>query len=135
MGVDRRQADVDRRQADVDKRQTDVDIRQTDVERRQTDVDRWQTDVDRKQTDVDRGQTNDDVRTSTFARFLRDLPENETVRDDDDDERSEVDGDDVEEVVGELVSSRREEVERDTLREPLEHRVSLHVEDDALQEE
>ena len=71
--------------------------------------------------------------TSTFASLPGDLAEDETVRDNDDDERREVDGDDVEEVVGELVAPRREEVEGDALREPLEHRVFLHVKDDALQ--
>ena len=64
-----------------------------------------------------------------------DLADDEGVGDEDDGERQHVDGDDVEQVVGELVRRRREEVERDALREPRVLRVVLHVEDGALQVE
>ncbi len=73
--------------------------------------------------------------TFVFASALVDLADDEGVGDEDDGERQHVDGDDVEQVVGELVRRRREEVERDALREPRVLRVVLHVEDGALQVE
>ena len=52
---------------------------------------------------------------------------------DDDEQRQSVDRHDVEQVVGEFVRRRREEVKRHTLSEPREVRVVLHVEYYTLQ--
>ena len=55
------------------------------------------------------------------------------IADDDGDERKEVDGEDVEEIVVKLMSSRWKEVERDTLCEPREHRMMFFMEYYALE--
>ena len=70
--------------------------------------------------------------TLVFARLARDLAEDEAVREEDDNERHQVHGEYVEQVVGQLMRSGREEAKRDALRKPGERWVRLDMEDDAL---
>ena len=74
------------------------------------------------------------ILTFSFPRFSGHLAQDETVGDDDHSEGDDVDGDDVEEVVRELVGGGGEEVKGNTLREPGELRMPLHVENNALKQ-
>ena len=63
---------------------------------------------------------------------LGDLPHDERVRDENDDERRKIQCCDVEQIVSEFVRVAWERVEGHALLEPIKLRVRFHVKDDAL---
>ena len=70
--------------------------------------------------------------TSGLASLLRDDAENERVRDGDDEQRKDVDGDEVEDIVDVFVDRRRKSVERDALFERRNGRMRFDVKYHAL---
>ena len=72
--------------------------------------------------------------TFAFPCFSCHFTENDAVGYDDNDQRQAVDCDNIEEVIRQLVGRCREEVKGDTLGEPGEPGVVLHVEYDTLKD-
>ncbi len=67
------------------------------------------------------------ILTSTFSSLLVDFPEDESICNNNDDQRKEIHCNDVKNVIGHLMGCTGKEVESHTLFKPLVFRVLLHV--------
>ena len=71
--------------------------------------------------------------TFTLRCFLGDFAENERIGDDDDDQRDEVDGEDVEHIIGQLVLGSGKEAKRHALGKLGVTRMGFHMEYNTLE--